>query len=60
MYSIPGLQAGIQNCQRNIQVFKDAIRKEEETIQQYEFFIAQIARKEKEEKVKEKEKQSKE
>jgi len=55
MYSVPGLQAGIVNCQKNIQVFEDAIRKERETIQQYEFFIAQIVKKEKEQKIKDRE-----
>jgi len=47
MYSVDGLQAGIENCQKNIQVFEEAIRKEKETIQQYNFYISQLLRKEK-------------
>ena len=55
MYSIDGLQAGIGNCRKNIQVFEDAIRKEKETIQQYEFMISQLVRKDKEARVQAKE-----
>lgn len=47
-YNKDSLRAGIQNCRKNIQVFEDAIRKEKETIQEYNFYISEILRKEKE------------
>lgn len=51
MYSIDGLQVGIENCRKNIQVFEDAIRKEKETIQQYNFYISQLVKKKKEQRL---------
>jgi len=50
MYSIEGLKRGIENCQKNIQIFKDAIRQEEQKIKQYQFYMQEILRKEKEQK----------
>ena len=60
MYNIDGLQTGIDNCRKNIQIFEDAIRKEKETIRQYEFFIAQLVRKEKKARAEAKEEPGKE
>jgi hypothetical protein len=60
VYSVEGLQAGIENCRRNIQVFEDAIRKEKETIQQYNFYISEIVRKEKEQRLAEAKKKARE
>lgn len=52
-YNIDSLRAGIQNCRKNIQVFEDAIRKEKETIQEYNFYISEILKKEKEQRLQE-------
>jgi hypothetical protein len=46
---VDSLKAGIDNCRKNIQVFEDAIRKEKETIQEYNFYIAEILKKKKSE-----------
>jgi multidrug resistance efflux pump len=47
-FSVEGLKRGIEQAEKNIQTFEDAIRKEQETIGQYKWMIEQAKRKEKE------------
>ena len=47
-YSIDNLRRGIEQAEKNIKTFEDAIAKERETIGQFKWMIAQAERKEKE------------
>ena len=46
-YSKQSLIEGIANCYKAISTFKDAIKKEEQTIEEYKFYIQEIDKKEK-------------
>lgn len=45
MYNPESLRRGIEACDKNIAVFEEAIRKEEETKRQYREFIRRIEEK---------------
>lgn len=45
-YSLEGLRRGIDNCLKNIQVFEDAIRKEQDTIREYKGYIKELLKRE--------------
>jgi len=45
MYDIDGLKHGIEQARKNIETFKEAIRKEKETIESYENMILHLERK---------------
>lgn len=45
MYSIEGLERGIESSKKNIKVFEDAIKKERETMAQYYEMIDVLKRK---------------
>lgn len=45
-YDPKSLRKGIENCKKNIAIFEDAIRKEEETMHQYREWIRTIEEKE--------------
>lgn len=44
-YDPESLRKGIENCKKNIAIFEDAIRKEEETMRQFRDWIRQIEEK---------------
>jgi hypothetical protein len=46
MYSIEGLEHGIENCKKNIVTFEEAIKKERETIDEYYRMIDVLKEKE--------------
>ena len=45
MYEIKGLKEGIERAKINIKVFEDAIKKELETISEYEMMIKVLEKK---------------
>lgn len=47
-YSVDNLHRGIEQAEKNIKTFEDAISKERETIGQFKWMIEQAERKEKE------------
>jgi len=50
MYSIEGLERGIEQCQQNIKIFKEAIARERVTMKEYEEMILILKDKEAREK----------
>ena len=47
MYDVSGLENGIEGCKKNIKTFEEAIKKENDTINQYNDMISAIKKKEK-------------
>lgn len=45
-YTVEGLEHGIEQCEKNIRTFKDAIKKELDTIVEYKILIEGIKKKE--------------
>lgn len=45
MFSTEALEAGIEKCKQNIQIFEDAIDKERETIKHYYELIGKLQEK---------------
>ena len=46
MYSVEGLENGIENCKKNISTFEEAIQKERDTIDEYYRMIDVLKEKE--------------
>lgn len=46
MYSVEGLENGIQQCKRNIKTFREAIERERKTIEEYKQMIEVLRDKE--------------
>jgi len=47
MFDVTALKGGIESAKKNIRIFKDAIKKEESTIIEYQTMITYLERKQK-------------